>query len=124
MARVTDGDVKEILDTDIDTTAFIIAANLIVTDKLASSGLSTTHLKEIERWLAAHLACTNDKRSQSEKLGAAEATYEGKTGLGLDSTSYGQQVKLLDTTGTLARLGMKRGRVIVASRNSDSETCG
>lgn len=111
MARVTDADVKEILDTMIDTTPFITAANLLVTDKLGSSDLSTSMLKEIERWLAAHFVCARDPRARTESIGAATKTYEGQAGLRLSSTRYGQNVMLLDTTNTLASLGKQSAMV-------------
>ena len=122
MARVTADEVKEILDTAINLGAFIQAANLLVTDVLGGTSLSADRLKEIERWLTAHLACARDPRSRSVKIGMSATQFEGKSGLGLDATSYGQQVRLLDTTGSLARLGMKRARIVVAEQTSDAET--
>ena len=114
--RVTDEEVKEILDAKTtvgDTTPFITAANQIVTDRLVGKGLSTDQLKEIERWLAAHLTCSKEQQPGREKAGEAEATYRGKDGLGLDTSLYGQNVKLLDSSGTLSSLG-KRGAFIEA----------
>ena len=111
-ARITDAEVKEILDTDIsDTTPFITAANLIVTNTLGSESMSTSLLKEIERWLTAHLASMRDQRIKSERFGDAEATYQGITGMGLDFSSYGQQVKLLDTSGKLALIGYRPAEI-------------
>lgn len=110
--RVTTEEVKAILDTELsDLSAFITAASLLVTEKLGESGLGVDHLKEIERWLAAHLATLRDRRPSHEKLDAAEVRYDGTTSLGLDFTPYGQQVKVLDTTGTLAALGKKGARL-------------
>lgn len=104
-ARVDDAGVKEILDTTVTTTPFITAANLIVDQHLLGHGLTDALLTEIERWLAAHLACTRDPRVAKEALdGEFNVTYEGQTGLGLNRTSYGQQVKVLDPTGRLANL--------------------
>lgn len=110
--RVTSSEVKEIIDTDIaDVTVFITPANLIVTAKLANNGLAETHLKEIERWLAAHFVATKDQRIQSTGIGSTSVSYQGQTGLGLDSTFYGQQVKVLDTTGELNRLGKIKAKM-------------
>jgi hypothetical protein len=108
-ARVTQQDVEAILDTDIsDLSPFITAANLTVTKMLSGEDLSDDQLKEIERWLAAHFASIRDPRISAEKTGDAQVTYHGRSDLGLNFTPYGQQVKLLDTTGNLARLGMRR----------------
>lgn len=105
--RVEHFEVLEIIDTSLgDTIPFITAANLIVTEKLGDSSLSAAHLKEIERWLAAHLIAIRDPKASMEKVGEAQVQYiSPKTGLGLEGTSYGQQVLLLDTTGTLNSIG-------------------
>jgi len=109
--RVTDTEVKEIISTTVTTTAFITAANITVTALLGSSTvLSAVQLKEIERWLAAHLiACGFDPVAKSEKTDEAAVTYAiGQLGKGLDFTAYGQMVKMLDVTGTLATAGLKK----------------
>ena len=116
MSRVTSIQVKEIIDTGIeDVTAFITPANLIVTDRLSDKGMSKEQLAEIEKWLAAHFVCMKDPRVKEEKIGDASDKFEGRntTGLGLDSTSYGQQVKLIDTSNTLHKLGKKKASVQV-----------
>lgn len=117
MARVTAQDVKEILETNladqiIDT--FITAANLTVTEVLGNDiTLSDNQKTEIERWLTAHLvACTRQQQAQGEKVDDAAITYQGKTDKGLDATFYGQQVKVLDTTGKMAnRIGKKAATI-------------
>lgn len=111
MARVTDAEVKTILDTTIDTTVFITSANLIVTEELGEESLSDDRLKQIELYLAAHFTCLRDPRASQEKMGDASVTYEGKTGMGLDRTSYGQMVRMLDSTGLLADSEMKTASI-------------
>jgi hypothetical protein len=112
MARVTSQEVKEIIETSItDVTVFITSANLIVTDYLAGEGYSTEKLKEIERWLSAHFVCAMDMRVQSESVNGASASYQGSTGMGLDSTSYGQRVKMLDSSGVLSSLGRRKAQL-------------
>jgi len=107
--RVTHAELIEVFSTDIeDTTPFITTANLIVTDKLAGEGFTDAHLKEIEKYLSAHFASLMDPRIAQEKIGEVAVTYEGKTGLGLDGTKYGQTVKMLDTTGILASMGKRQ----------------
>ena len=108
-ARVTTAEVKEIIDTDLaDLSAFITVAGLQV-DNIAAKGLlSTAELKEIERWLSAHFTAIRDKRTVKDNVGDSSHTYEGKTGMGLEFTRYGQQALLLDTTGTLRESGKRR----------------
>lgn len=108
--RVTVDEVKQIITipSTVDVVPFIRAANLTVTKRVGTNtSLSTAQKKEIERWLVAHFLSMGPIRQASyEKLGEAEVSYAGKyDNLGLDATSYGQQVKLLDTTGLLANLG-------------------
>lgn len=113
--RVTASEVQEIFKTDITLDPFIIAANQIVNEKLINKGLSDDQLKEIERWLAAHLAATSDRRANSKDMGDASIDYGTKRGLGLNSTTYGQQVKILDTTGIMSNLGKRRTQINVLS---------
>ena len=103
MARVSGSEVQDIIDTDLETlTPFIDAASQLVD---GISGLGAATLKEIERWLAAHFIAIRDQRTVKDAVGDSSHTYGGKTGMGLDATLYGQQVKLLDTTGYLVSVG-------------------
>jgi len=117
MARTNSADVKNIIDTDLEDpviNAFINSANLMITKHLGTStDLSAAQKKDIEMWLTAHLiSATRDQQAQEEKVGDTQIKYQGKTGMGLDSTFYGQQVKMLDTSGVLAsKLGKKEARM-------------
>lgn len=116
MGRCTGVEVKEILDTVLtedEVIPFITAANLVVTDMLSSSSLSTAMLKEIEKWLAAHFVAIRDPRISRENTEEVSATYHGKSDMGLDHTPYGQQVRLLDTTGAMTNLGKRKASVEV-----------
>lgn len=117
MARVTGSEVQEIIDVSADVltatpdlTPYITAANLLVTDLLGSSTLSSDTLKEIERWLSAHFVAIRDPRRASEKAGSVGESYQYKLGLRLSVTTYGQQAILLDTTGTLADVDENGGK--------------
>jgi hypothetical protein len=110
MARVTATEVKAIMDNCIlsDTVVgtFILASNKLVTKVFEESTLDADILKEIERYLTAHIiASTKDRMTSEEKLGDASVKYTGKWGEGLKSTSYGQMALLLDVEGLLLRLG-------------------
>jgi hypothetical protein len=115
--RVTATEVKEIISTTLSDSivnTFINAANYTVTELIGNnSDLSDNQKKEIERWLAAHLiACAREPQPQSEGVGEARISYQGKTAMGLQATLYGQQAMLLDTTGTLSeRLGRRRAMI-------------
>ena len=120
--RVSTAEVKEIIKiptTIPDDTihSFIVAANVTVSAVLGSDTVITaTQLKEIEKWFAAHLiACSRARQAQEQEvMGETAVKYTGKTEKGLDSTFYGQQVKILDTTGKMAANAGKKQASIVA----------
>lgn len=119
MARTTSSDVEAIIDTDVDVSPFITTANLLVTEKLSNSALSTGMLEQIEKYLAAHFVAIRDPRLTDTTMENASATFEGRNqnGQGLKSTQYGQTVIDLDTTGTFAKLGKKSPSFAVLSES-------
>jgi hypothetical protein len=112
LTRVTDDEVKGILDTTIDTTPFINTANTLINLKLTGQDLTDDMLYQIELYLAAHLACAKEPVLKSESVGGAKNDYVREVGKGLDSTSYGQMVKMLDSTGILASMEQKRATLV------------
>ena len=114
--RVTTAELKEIVDTsETDLDIFITAANVIVTDYLTSESLSSDLMKQIEKYLAAHIFASTNKGREAKKIKFAdnfEEEYElPKAVGGLKSTSYGQIVLLLDTSGELSNIGMKSAEI-------------
>lgn len=110
MARTTATEVKEILDnsklTDAIVDTYITAANALVTDVLENSGLGDVLLEEVERWLTAHMiSVTLERTAKKEEVGEVKIEYTGTYGEQLSSTSYGQMVMTLDTTGLMTGLG-------------------
>ena len=104
MPRATELEVKEIISTELtaeDVTPFLNSANNVVTDDLSDEGYTATRLKNIEMWLAAHFVAIRDPQMSKEKYGDGEHTFQGKTGMGLEATLFGQQVMLFDTNGVL-----------------------
>lgn len=108
--RVTATEVKSIIDTSLADSVvdvYIGSANAMVNDVLGTG--TTSILKEIERWLTAHMiSLTRERMAAKEGAGGAEIEYVGKTGEGLSSTPYGQMVLELDDTGAMAALGRKK----------------
>lgn len=107
--RVTATEVKEIIETDLTDAivgAYITSANVFVNTVLGTG--TTDILKEIERWLAAHMiASSKERQAIKEEAGTAKVQYSGKYEMNLSSTSYGQMVMSLDTTGAMAKVGLK-----------------
>jgi hypothetical protein len=110
--RASEEEVKQIIQTALteeEISPFLLAANTLVTAVLSDEGYGTVLLKEIERWLAAHLVAIRDPQVKSETIGAVQASYHGQSGLGLNFTPYGQQVMLLDHHGKLAEIQLSKG---------------
>lgn len=107
MARVTDAEVKAIKAVTIDTTPFIDAANLIVSDinSTCNKSFDETRLTQIELYLSAHFAGTFAPSLVSEKFeNAANVFHVGSTSLsGVMSDKYGQMANML-AEGCLAEL--------------------
>ena len=103
--RVTDDEVFEIIETSLtNIDVFINSASLLVDGYLLGKSLSDESLKEIERYVAAHLLSLRDQRTKSVKVDTLGESYQGEWGMGLNGTSYGQTAILLDISGTLGAL--------------------
>lgn len=105
--RVTAAEVTAIMDNvtlaDAVVESFITGGNAMVTNYLGSSTLDDTTLKEIERWLTAHMiASTLERMGIQEGAGGANIRYMGEYKQNLSATPYGQMVLMLDTTGIMA----------------------
>ena len=112
-SRVTDAEVKEILDVDFDTTPFITLAHLYVDKYLKNESCFTEEmLHEMERWLAAHYACVRQRAKGDvveERIGTAQERYqEQKMGSGFESTTYGQNAKEMDCSGLMSQSGKRK----------------
>ena len=107
--RVTVAEVEQIIQidssfVDADVTICINGANIIVTQVCVDSSLTTPQLKEIERWLSAHLCAIRQKQVSRERADVVEQAFQHKLGLNFQVTMYGQQAMMLDTSGALSRL--------------------
>jgi hypothetical protein len=104
MAEIIASDITAIMDVDVtiaDLSPFITAAAQI-TDEWCGT-LTDAQLKEVQRWLAAHLVAIRDMRPASEKAGSVSVNYQYKLGMNFACTMYGQQAMMLDVSGGLAR---------------------
>jgi len=126
MPRVTSAEVREIIDIDssiTDITPFITAGNLLVTNAFSGdTQVGDATLREIERYIVAHIICSRDQRTIEEWAGGNEGVrvkYMGQFGKGLESTPYGQNALLLDFTGRLAKLGRKRASIGMIDYSTD-----
>lgn len=112
MSRVTPSEVLTIMDnvelSDSIVEAYISGAEAFVNENLSTTSLTESTLKEIERWLTAHLiSISRERQSKKESAGKASIEYAGAWGEGLKMTSFGQTAIALDMTGTLNNLSLK-----------------
>jgi len=117
-ARVNAGQVREIISTSLpdgQINAFINTAHRLVDDRLSNKGMTAALLGEIELWLAAHFLSMRDQRKKQVKVGDTSVTFQGESGMGLNATSYGQQAALLDYSGSLAALGLRKATLQASS---------
>ena len=63
---------------------------------------STARLDKIKTWLAAHFIKILDPQLVREEVSTLRAVYQQEVKLGLSQTRYGDQAKIIDTTGGLA----------------------
>lgn len=105
--RVTADEVKDLIDTTLTDgriETYITSAAVYV-ETAVGTKFDDEYLKELQRWMTAHLiSTTNERQLQKATAGPAGATYFGVAGKGLESSTYGQTVLNLDTTGTFAEI--------------------
>ena len=105
---VSPAQIRDLIETALDDATLQVFANdshVIVSETIPSSaGVSEGRLEIIEKYLAAHFTALRDPRLTSEHVGPATSSYEGQSGLYLAHTRYGQQVMVLDPTGSFAAM--------------------
>lgn len=127
VARTNDAEVKGLLTQDYDTenspslTPFIDTAHILTDWVVTCAGAgyhTSTELRLIEAWLAAHFyKSAADLALSEEKIGKSEGKAQGKTGFILTSTFYGQQALLIDHSGCLTKRskGAEEGKKTASS---------
>lgn len=104
MARVTEADVRAVIDTSLDSasvTSLIDVASTTIDNLFADETVTEAVLTEIERWMAAHFIQLREQGNlRKEKLGDGEDEYL-QGGEGFESTTYGQTAVAMDPTGAL-----------------------
>jgi len=128
MARISASDVGQIIQipSGMNVTSQVETASLLVEETLASQGLTEARLKQIELYLAAHFVAINTEKGAiiRDSKGESRQDYAPNSyGKGLQSTRYGQQAAMLDTSGLLASAvgGVVKAefRLITADKASD-----
>lgn len=111
--------------TDPQVQAAIDDAALLVEGCPVIEAMSEDRQKAIVKWAAAHLihaAGGGGQQLTSKKLGDAQEVYSsGQLGTQFESSYYGQQALLLDTSGCLATLGKRRAYFVHCTDVEDLE---
>lgn len=85
--------------------------------------LTATELELLERWLAAHAYVQMDQVAQSESTSSASITYQGKTGMNLQGSKYGQMALTLDPSGCLKAVSEgSRARMVWLGQATSEQT--
>jgi hypothetical protein len=116
MARTNSTAVEALLMKDYDPdwsvasaieTASVMVDNVVACASRKNVTLSTTNLEILERWLAAHYYSVSDRPYEQKRTQQSWAKYQGKTGMGLESSHYGQTALGLDPSGCLEAINAK-----------------
>ncbi len=111
--RTTVNAVKDVVNTSISEqtilNVFIATASLVVDENLVGLDplISAAMLARIELYLAGHFVALSEEQGgliSSEMSDSAEK-YANVYSAGYSSTRFGQMAMVLDTSGTLKRLG-------------------
>ncbi len=122
MARVTEEQVKEIIDTALtneEVAPVLALANTLVTDLLTNEGYSDTMLAAIEQLLGAHFVAIRDPQIVEENHGDAKTKYGGKTDTGFGYTSFGQQAMVMEYKGILKAASLSKGAATMTTLDYD-----
>jgi hypothetical protein len=104
---ISPSDVRLIADfEELDNSAisaFIDDAKNFIQNHVGDLDPTTTDI--LVKWTTAHLASMKQQRIREEGFTDASLDYEGKSGMNLNYTRYGQQVVALDPTDSLGSDG-------------------
>lgn len=115
------------LDANIDVDIHIQSATTLVDSLLSDAGHTAAHLETITAWVASHFYVVSDPRFLQQKSEENFETYQrGELGRALESTNYGQQAMILDTTGILARYNeaIQSGKVFEKEKDTGRRKAG
>jgi hypothetical protein len=113
-SQLTDPVLQMFLDTAIE----------LVEERFAKAQIGDDRKEKITLFIAAHLAHSAAPRVESERVGDYSYSVQGKTGMDLSATYYGQNALLLDTSGTLKKLGKTVATFDIMTKKSTRRNYG
>jgi hypothetical protein len=122
--RTTIALVKSVIPTgleDPEISALMQVANRMVTTVVGSEGsLTEETLKDLETWMTAHIiAIGKERQTREERVGDVWVKYNENKSQFLQSTSYGQMVLFLDTTGKFQSASKMRASIQSIKQEED-----
>jgi hypothetical protein len=108
---------------------FVLTANSVVNQVLVcaarkSIAVSSADQELMERLLAAHMYMMSDKAYQSRSTAGRSGSFQGQTGMRLESTDYGQSAMVMDPSGCLENINkrQKAGGAWLGKTNAEALT--
>ena len=106
--RTNEVEVRAVIDSDlsIDVSFYMNSASIVV-DRIVRKAtrlgitIPDDELKLIETYLSAHFYALKELQYSEKATGRARGVYQGQTGMGFNSTLWGQMAVELDPTGEL-----------------------
>lgn len=121
--RTTIALVKSVIPTgleDPEIATLMGIANRMVTTVLAVESLTDETLKDIETWLTAHvIAIGKERQTREERVGDVWVKYNENKSQFLQSTTYGQMVLFLDTSGKFQSASKMRASIEAIKQEED-----
>lgn len=110
MAAPTEQEVKALISNngfkaaiDAAFVRILETTNLVIDGRLADSEYTVALKDNIKLWFAAHLvSMSNYRQMKQSDISSFKAVFTGEFKRGLEATTFGQTVKMLDYKGILA----------------------
>lgn len=113
--RTTISDVRIVIPTgleDLEISGLMKIANRMVTTVLSTTVLEESTMRDIETWLTAHLiAMGKERQTREERVGDMWLKFSENKEQFLLSTTYGQMVLMLDTSGSFQSASKMRASI-------------
>lgn len=122
--RTTIDSVRAIIPTGLENgeiSAIMLVSNRMVTNVLGTSILMGDVLTDIETFLTAHIiAIGKERQTKEERVGDVWIKFNENKGDSLQSTTYGQMVLLLDTTGSFQSANKMKASIKAIPQDSEN----
>lgn len=119
--------VQEIFSTSLGTSIIsrmLSIAEILITEHVDPVGVSDELRDELKMWIAAHFCSIRDRQVKERSADGVRFVFDGgiqEGKVGFESTFYGKQVLMLDSTGTLAKISSSQRKKLAFKFSYDQE---